>query len=173
MHIVACKEFYANFTVCLSKKKEVARSKLRGVTIELASMILASILSVPGNNGIYEYMKEGEEVEKEAEIQEGSGSDDKFYDAQVDVEAPADEVPAVPVFPASPTDSTNVQKEPATVGVDPSGPVSSISDSDFAKLQAEFKRACADRIQAELDRAQEENARLLTLLQQAKSQPKS
>ncbi|GAB2297695.1 hypothetical protein Dimus_031782 [Dionaea muscipula] len=57
MHIAACKKFYANLTVCLSKK-EVARSKVRGVIIELDSMILASILGVPGNNGIYEYIKE-------------------------------------------------------------------------------------------------------------------
>ncbi|GAB2275909.1 hypothetical protein Dimus_010656 [Dionaea muscipula] len=58
MHVVVCKEFYANLTVCLSKKKEVARSMVRGVKIELDSMILASILSVPRNNGICEYMKE-------------------------------------------------------------------------------------------------------------------
>ncbi|GAB2272752.1 hypothetical protein Dimus_007571, partial [Dionaea muscipula] len=58
MDVAACKEFYANLTVCLSKKKEVARSMVKGVKIELDSMSLASILGVPGNNGICEYMKE-------------------------------------------------------------------------------------------------------------------
>ncbi|GAB2290407.1 hypothetical protein Dimus_024685 [Dionaea muscipula] len=325
MHIAACKEFYANLTMYHYKKKEVARSRVRGVEIELNSMSLASIPGVPSNNDICEYIKEvweeskyikpleitrkfandelitaarrvkstemkpfqrflhfvvmknvfprvmmrhmsyvisikdhelpygdwltmvfeafnvplidkqgeepkrydffeetfltmcqlkrengvwwigtgehrrrddeveevneeeevqhdfdweavndedevqGEEVEKEAKIEEGSGSDDKFYDAQVEVDAPADEVPTVPVFPASPADSMNVQKETITVGVDPSGPIGSIPDNNFQRLQAKFERARANRIQADLKRAQAENAKLLALLQQAKS----
>ncbi|GAB2296617.1 hypothetical protein Dimus_030727 [Dionaea muscipula] len=116
--------------------------------------------------------EEGEEVEKEAEIQEGSGSDNKFFDAQVEVEAPADEVPAVPVFPASPTDLMNVQKETTAAGVDPSVSVGIIPDSDFQRRQTEFERARTNRIQANLERAQAENARLLALLQQAKALPK-
>ncbi|GAB2270093.1 hypothetical protein Dimus_005006 [Dionaea muscipula] len=35
MHTAACKEFYANLIVSLSKKKEVATSMVRGVKIEL------------------------------------------------------------------------------------------------------------------------------------------
>ncbi|GAB2297921.1 hypothetical protein Dimus_032005 [Dionaea muscipula] len=89
-----------------------------------------------------------EAVNEEVEIQEGSGSDDKFYDAEVEVEAPADEVQVVPVFPASPANSTNVQKEPATAGVDPLIPTGSMPDSVFLPLQEEFERARADRIQA-------------------------
>ncbi|GAB2297801.1 hypothetical protein Dimus_031889 [Dionaea muscipula] len=58
MHVEAYKEFHKNLTVSLSKKKEVVRSSVRGVNIELDSMILASILGVPGNNGICEYIKE-------------------------------------------------------------------------------------------------------------------
>ncbi|GAB2297820.1 hypothetical protein Dimus_031907, partial [Dionaea muscipula] len=96
---------------------------------------------------------QGEEVEKETEIQEGSGSDDKFYDAQVEVEAPADEVPAALVFPASSADSSTVQKQKAPAGGDPSAPTGSISDSVFVSLQADIERARANRIQAELDRA--------------------
>ncbi|GAB2286603.1 hypothetical protein Dimus_020998 [Dionaea muscipula] len=327
MHINACKESYANLTLFHYKKKEVVRSSVRGVEIEFDSMRLASILGVPRNNGICEYIKEvweeskyikpleitrkfandelinearrvkptemkpfqrflhfvvmknvvprfgkrdttnfmdltymdhlsmrrlltmvfeafdvplidkqgeepkrydffketfltmcqlkrengvwwlatgehrrrddeinapaaeegqnqedfdreavideveiqEEEVAKEAEIQEGSGSNDKFYDAQVDLEAPADDVPAALAFPASPADSSTVQKEKALAGVDPSAPTGSILDSVFNSLQAEFERARANRIQAELDRAQAENARLLALLQQAQS----
>ncbi|GAB2298249.1 hypothetical protein Dimus_032319, partial [Dionaea muscipula] len=96
-----------------------------------------------------------------------SGSDDQFYDAQVEVEEPVAKAPAVPVFPASPGDSTNLQKEPATSGVDPSGPTGSILDSVFVSLQAKFERARVNRIQADLEKAQAENARLLALLQQA------
>ncbi|GAB2276135.1 hypothetical protein Dimus_010873 [Dionaea muscipula] len=58
MHTAACKEFYANLTMFHYKKKEVARSRVRGVEIEFDSLRLASILSVPGNNGICEYIKE-------------------------------------------------------------------------------------------------------------------
>ncbi|GAB2275733.1 hypothetical protein Dimus_010485 [Dionaea muscipula] len=101
-----------------------------------------------------------------------SGSDDQFYDAQVEVEEPVAEASVISVFPASPRDSTTVQKEPATAGVDPSAPTGRIPDSIMSKLQADFERARANRIQANLEKAQVENARLLSLLQQAQSQPK-
>ncbi|GAB2270099.1 hypothetical protein Dimus_005012 [Dionaea muscipula] len=94
----------------------------------------------------------------------------KLFDAQVEVEEPVAEAPAVPAFPASPGDSSNQQKEAA--GVDPSGPSGHIPDSVMSKLQDDFKRARANRIQADLDKAQAENARLLTLLQQAQLHPK-
>ncbi|GAB2299748.1 hypothetical protein Dimus_033802 [Dionaea muscipula] len=42
----------------------------------------------------------------EAANQGESGSDDKFYDAQVDVEEPVAQAPVVPAFSASPRDST-------------------------------------------------------------------
>ncbi|GAB2275576.1 hypothetical protein Dimus_010334 [Dionaea muscipula] len=58
MHTAACKEFYANLTVFIYKKKEVARSRARGVEIEFDSMKLSSILNVPGHTGISEYIKE-------------------------------------------------------------------------------------------------------------------
>ncbi|GAB2301832.1 hypothetical protein Dimus_035858 [Dionaea muscipula] len=119
---------------------------------------------------------EWEVVNEEAEIRGISGSAERFYDAEDEDQGSAKvnvEVPEAPAaFLASPADSINVQKEAAAAGVDPSGPVGSISDSDFAKLQAEFERARADRIQAELDRGQAKNSRLVALLQQAKSQPK-
>ncbi|GAB2273115.1 hypothetical protein Dimus_007921 [Dionaea muscipula] len=58
MHVAACKEFYKNLTVSISKTKEVAKSSVRGVKIELDGMILSSILGVPGDNGICEYIKD-------------------------------------------------------------------------------------------------------------------
>ncbi|GAB2292775.1 hypothetical protein Dimus_027010 [Dionaea muscipula] len=113
-----------------------------------------------------------EVVVDEAALQGESGSDDQFFYAQVDVEGPGTEAPAVPVFLTSPGDSINVQKEPAPIGVDPSAPTGSIPDAIFSSLQADFERARANRIQADLEKAQAENARLLSLLQQAQSQPK-
>ncbi|GAB2297623.1 hypothetical protein Dimus_031715, partial [Dionaea muscipula] len=113
-----------------------------------------------------------EVVVDEAADQGETGSDDKFYDAQVEVEETATEAPTIPVFPATPGDSINVQKESAIVGVDPSAPTGSILDAIFSSLQADFERARANRIQEDLERAHAENARILALLQQAQSQPK-
>ncbi|GAB2292761.1 hypothetical protein Dimus_026997 [Dionaea muscipula] len=62
MHTAACKEFYANLIVFIYKKKEIARSRVKGVEIEFDSMKLASILDVPGHTGEepkrYDYFKE-------------------------------------------------------------------------------------------------------------------
>ncbi|GAB2271573.1 hypothetical protein Dimus_006405, partial [Dionaea muscipula] len=41
-----------------NRKKDVAKSKVRGVEIEFDHTKLASILGIPGNNGICEYIKE-------------------------------------------------------------------------------------------------------------------
>ncbi|GAB2288840.1 hypothetical protein Dimus_023151 [Dionaea muscipula] len=185
VHVDAVKEFYARLTMSHNRKKYVARSSVRGVKIKFDHMKLASILGIPGNNGICEYIKEvweksrrrddkieapAEEAEEEVEAQNSSfdwevvvdeaavqgesGSDDLFFDAQVDVEEPVIEAPA---FPASPGDSTTQQKEPESVMI---------------RLQADFERARANRIQADLEKAQPKNARLLALLQQAQSKPK-
>ncbi|GAB2296450.1 hypothetical protein Dimus_030567 [Dionaea muscipula] len=236
MHVAACKEFYKTLAVTITNRKEVGRTCVNGVPIELDGMTLARILGVPGNTRVYEYIKdvweestyckpleitrkfandelinvarrvkstkmksfqrrddedeipvennqneevveegqnqedfEWEAVNEEAEIQGKSGSPEKFYDAEDEVQGSYDEVDKVSEVPAPVLEQ---QKETTTSGVDPSGLVASISDSDFAKLQAEFERARADKIQAEFDRAQAENARLLALLQQAKSQQK-
>ncbi|GAB2283583.1 hypothetical protein Dimus_018090 [Dionaea muscipula] len=259
MHTAACKEFYANLTMYHYKKKEVARSRVRGVKIELDNMTLASILGVPGNTGISEYIKEvweeskyikpleitrkfvndelltatrrGEEpkrydfleetfltmcqlkrengvwwigtgehrrrddeidapaaneevneeeeaqhdfdweaVHEEAEIQGGSGLAKKCYDAEDEVQGSEDVIEEVPDVPAQ---ASAQQKETTTAGVDPSAPTDSIPDSVFMSLQAEFEHARADRIQADLARAQAENARLLALLQQAQTPHKT
>ncbi|GAB2290320.1 hypothetical protein Dimus_024600 [Dionaea muscipula] len=167
-----------------NRKKDVARSSVRGVKITFDHMKLASILGIPGNNGICEYIKEigtgenrrrddeieapTEEVHEEEEAQKDfdweavidevavqgeSGSDDQFFDAQVDVEEPVTEAPATPAFPASPGDPTNQQKEQTPAGVDLSGPSSHIPESVMIKLQAEFERSHANRIQSDLEKA--------------------
>ncbi|GAB2295264.1 hypothetical protein Dimus_029437 [Dionaea muscipula] len=116
------------------KKKDVLKSSVKGVTIEFDHVKLASILGVPGKNGICEYIKDvweeskytkplvitrrrrddddevpKEEVEEEekdqtefdweavideATEQGESGSDDQFFDAQVEVKEPVTETQA-------------------------------------------------------------------------------
>ncbi|GAB2271428.1 hypothetical protein Dimus_006266 [Dionaea muscipula] len=223
-------------TVIHLKKKDVVKSKVRGVEMELDHEKLATILGVPGANGICEYIKEvweeskytkpleitrrfandesimaarrvksgelkpfqrfvhflvmknvvprengvwwigsgenrrrDEEVEApeedaeeeeernkddfdweavidEATVEGESGSDDQFYDAQV-------------------------EKDQEPSGVDPSGPTS--READFLKVQAEFERKRANQFHEDLEKAKAENARLLALLHQAqfKSNP--
>ncbi|GAB2285992.1 hypothetical protein Dimus_020415 [Dionaea muscipula] len=60
-----------------------------------------------------------EDVIDEATVEGELGSDDQFYDAQVEVEAPVTETPAAPAVPA-PSSAQQKDKEPS--GVDPSGP---------------------------------------------------
>ncbi|GAB2287881.1 hypothetical protein Dimus_022236 [Dionaea muscipula] len=45
-------------TVIHLKKKDVVKSKVRGVEVEFDHEKLATILGIPGNNGICEYIKE-------------------------------------------------------------------------------------------------------------------
>ncbi|GAB2294472.1 hypothetical protein Dimus_028678 [Dionaea muscipula] len=156
VHVDAVKEFYAKLTMSHNRKKDVARSKVRGIEIMFDHLKMASILGILGNNGICEYIKEGE-----------SGSDDQFFDAQVDVEEPVTEAPSAPTFSASLGDFTTQQREQTPAGVDPSGPSGHIPESVMNKLQAKFERAYANRFQADLEKTQAENARLLALLHQA------
>ncbi|GAB2287814.1 hypothetical protein Dimus_022173 [Dionaea muscipula] len=58
VHVDAVKEFYAKLTMSHNRKKDVAKSKVRGVEIVFDHLQLTSILGIPGNNGICEYIKE-------------------------------------------------------------------------------------------------------------------
>ncbi|GAB2288686.1 hypothetical protein Dimus_023002, partial [Dionaea muscipula] len=58
MYTAACKEFYANLTIFIYKKMEMAKSRVKGIEIEFDSIKLASILDVSGHTGISEYIKE-------------------------------------------------------------------------------------------------------------------
>ncbi|GAB2303032.1 hypothetical protein Dimus_037023 [Dionaea muscipula] len=235
VHTDAVKEFYAKLIMSHNKKKDVEKSKVRGVEIVFDHLQLASILGIPGNNGIYEYIKEvweeskytkpleitrrlandesimeakrvksvemkpfqrrrddddevpEEEVEEEekdqtefdweAVIDEAAeqgepGSDDQFFDAQVDAEEPVTETPAASEVSAVVAQDSAQQKETTPSGVDPSCPTGRIPEAVMNKLQAEFERARANKFQADLEKAQAKNARLLALLQQAQTKPK-
>ncbi|GAB2295127.1 hypothetical protein Dimus_029301 [Dionaea muscipula] len=54
----AVKEFYARMTVTHLKKKDIVKSSMKGVAVEFDHEKLASILGIPGNNGICEYVKD-------------------------------------------------------------------------------------------------------------------
>ncbi|GAB2288538.1 hypothetical protein Dimus_022868 [Dionaea muscipula] len=58
VHVDAVKEFYAKMTVIHLKKKDIVKSKVRGIEMEFDHEKLATILGVPGTNGICEYIKE-------------------------------------------------------------------------------------------------------------------
>ncbi|GAB2276046.1 hypothetical protein Dimus_010788 [Dionaea muscipula] len=104
--------------------------------------------------------------------EEVNADEQAVHEEEQNPEEPIAEASDVPAFPASPGDSTNQQREQTPAGVNPLGPSGHIPEAVMIKLQAEFERARANRIQADLEKAQAENARLLALLQQAKSPPK-
>ncbi|GAB2280731.1 hypothetical protein Dimus_015357, partial [Dionaea muscipula] len=227
VHTDVVKEFYAKLIMSHNRKKDVAKSKVRGVEIAFDHLQLASILvfekfGVPlvdkkgeepkkydffeetfltmckltRENGVWWIgtgenrrrddddvapEEETEEEEKdqtefdweavvdEAAVEGESGSGEKFYDAEDEVQgSPAvnDDIPAMV------TQASAQQKEPASSGVDPSCPSGHLPEGVMNKLQAEFERARANRFQADLEKAHAENARLLALLQQAQFKPK-
>ncbi|GAB2265853.1 hypothetical protein Dimus_000884 [Dionaea muscipula] len=81
-----------------------------------------------------------EAVIDEAAVVGESRSDEKFYDAQVDVEEPVTETPAALEVVAQ---ASVQQKETTASGVDPSCPIGRILEAVMNKLQAEFERARA------------------------------
>ncbi|GAB2290238.1 hypothetical protein Dimus_024519 [Dionaea muscipula] len=110
-----------------------------------------------------------EAVVDEAAVKGESGSGEKFYDVEDEVQGSLevnDEIPAV-VAQASAQ-----QKETTPSGVDPSCPTGQIPEAVMNKMQAKFERARANIFQADLEKAQAENVRLLALLQQAQTKPK-
>ncbi|GAB2294095.1 hypothetical protein Dimus_028312 [Dionaea muscipula] len=58
VHIDAVKEFYAKMSVIHLKKKDIVKSSVKGVVVEFDHEKLATILGVPGTNGICEYIKD-------------------------------------------------------------------------------------------------------------------
>ncbi|GAB2296656.1 hypothetical protein Dimus_030767 [Dionaea muscipula] len=190
VNVDAVKEFYAKMTVIHLKKKDVVKSSVKGIGIEFDHEWLAAILGVPGRTGICEYIKEVWEESRYTKplditrriandetitaarrvnsIEGESGSDDKFYDAQVEVDEPVTETPAAPAVPAS-SSAQQKYKEPSRV--DPSCPIVQTSVSRISKFQAEFERKRANRFHDDLEKAKAENARLLALLHQAQTKP--
>ncbi|GAB2276640.1 hypothetical protein Dimus_011358 [Dionaea muscipula] len=171
-------------TVIHLKKKDIVKSSVKGVAVEFDHEKLASILGIPGNNGICEYVKDKERQKKEEErnqgdfdweavideaaVEEESGSGEKFYDAE-DKDQGSPEVQEG--TPAVAPQSSAQQKEQGTSGVDPSSPTGRIPEVEITRMQAEFERKRANRFLADLEKSKAENTRLLALLHQAQFKP--
>ncbi|GAB2283419.1 hypothetical protein Dimus_017934 [Dionaea muscipula] len=109
-----------------------------------------------------------EAVIDEATVEGESGSDDQFYDAQVEVEEPVTETPAATVVPASsPARRARTRHSQSR----PSCPTGRLPEAEFLKFQAEFERKRANRFHDDLEKAKAENARLQALLHQAQTKP--
>ncbi|GAB2268184.1 hypothetical protein Dimus_003161 [Dionaea muscipula] len=87
VHIDAVKEFYAKMTVIHLKKKDVVKSKVRGVEVEFDHEKLATILGIPGNNGICEYVKDVWEESKYIKPLEITRRENRRRDDDIDVPA--------------------------------------------------------------------------------------
>ncbi|GAB2269196.1 hypothetical protein Dimus_004125 [Dionaea muscipula] len=109
-----------------------------------------------------------EAVIDEATVEGESGSDDQFYDAQVEVDEPMMKLQARLSNPAS---SSLRQKDKEPSRFDPSCPTGRLPEAEFLKFQAEFERKRANRFHDDLEKAKAENARLLALLHQAQTKP--
>ncbi|GAB2288281.1 hypothetical protein Dimus_022621 [Dionaea muscipula] len=162
-------------TVIHLKKKDVVKSSVKGVAIEFDHLKLASILGIPGNNEICEYIKDVWEESKYTkpleitrrgrdDVPEEEGPAENVHEEEEEGQTDFDWKAVV--------DETAVEKETEPSGVVPSGPSGHIPESVMNKLQAGFERARADRFQADLEEAEAKNVRLLALLQQAQSNPK-
>ncbi|GAB2268127.1 hypothetical protein Dimus_003106 [Dionaea muscipula] len=156
-----------------NRKKDVAKSKVRGVEIELDHTQLASILGIPGNNGICEYIKEGsgenrrrdddvDAPEEEAEVEEEGNPANFEWEAVVDEAAVEGESGSGEKFfdaedkdqgspevneeiPAAVTQGSAQQKDKESSGVDPSCPTGRIPEVVMLKFQAEFERTRANK----------------------------
>ncbi|GAB2302036.1 hypothetical protein Dimus_036060, partial [Dionaea muscipula] len=195
VHIDAVKEFYAKMTVIHLKKKDIVKSKVRGIEMEFDHEKLAIILGVLGANGICEYIKEVWEESKYTkplEITRRFANDENIMAARrvksgelkpfqrfIHFLVMKNVVPSkgrrtddeTPATQAIQTSSPAQQKEQGTAGVDPSCPTGKLPDAEFLKFQAEFERKRANRFHDDLEKVKAENARLLALLHQAQIKP--
>ncbi|GAB2283687.1 hypothetical protein Dimus_018186 [Dionaea muscipula] len=161
-------------TVIHLKKKDVVKSKARGVEVEFDHEKLATILGIPGNNGICEYVKDVWEESKYIKPLEitrsrnrgGIGSERSSMMLRMRIQALQKNKKR---FQEELHTAHLKQQEQGTSGVDPSGPTG--REAEFLKFQAEFERKRANRFHDDLEKAKTENARLLALLHQAQTKP--
>ncbi|GAB2265684.1 hypothetical protein Dimus_000725 [Dionaea muscipula] len=118
-------------TVIHLKKKDVVKSSVKGVAIEFDHLKLASILGIPGNNGICEYIKdvwEESKYTKPLEITRRFANNETLTAARRVKTEVNEEDPAV-------TAQDSVQpKVTEAAGVDPSAPSGYIPEVVMNKL---------------------------------------
>ncbi|GAB2270516.1 hypothetical protein Dimus_005408 [Dionaea muscipula] len=152
------KEFYAKMTVIHLKKKDIVKSKVRGVEIEFDHEKLATILGIHRNNGILRKRREGEDegnrvdfggrrslMRQAVEGESGSGRSSMMLEEDAR---------------GSPKRSMRFSEMLHPIRFDegqghsesrPSGPTS--READFLKFQAEFERKRANKFHDELEKA--------------------
>ncbi|GAB2288391.1 hypothetical protein Dimus_022724 [Dionaea muscipula] len=156
-------------TVIHLKKKDIVKSKVRGIEMDFDHEKLDTILEEEaeeedeGNKDDFDW----EAVIDEATVEGESGSGERFYDAEDKYQSSPE---ATEEIPAAVPQSSAQQKEQGTSGVDPSCPIAN-SEAEPSKFQAEFERKRANRFYDYLEKAKAENARLLALLHQAQTKP--
>ncbi|GAB2278767.1 hypothetical protein Dimus_013442 [Dionaea muscipula] len=91
----------------------------------------------------------GKAVINEATVEGESGSDDQFYDAQVEVEEPVTKLSGS----GDPSFISGSAKEQGICGVDPSCPTGRLPEAEFLKFQAEFERKRANIFHDDLEKA--------------------
>ncbi|GAB2302080.1 hypothetical protein Dimus_036101 [Dionaea muscipula] len=188
-------------TVIHLKKKDVVKSKVRGVEVEFDHEKLATILGIHRNNGIREYVKdvwEESKYIKPLEItrrfannetltatKKGRGENRRRDD---DIDVPVEEEAEKEEENQTGFDWEAVIDEATTEGESGSGEKfydaedenqgspeeqeeTQIPEAELLKFQAEFERKRANRFHDDLEKAKAENARLLALLHQAQTKP--
>ncbi|GAB2275830.1 hypothetical protein Dimus_010579 [Dionaea muscipula] len=160
------------------KKKDVMKSKVRGVEMEFDHEKLATILDMPGNNWICEYVKdvwEESKYIKSLEItkrrrdndvaapEEEAEEEDEGNQGNFDWEEVVEEVAVEREFGSGEKFYDAEDKDQSSPEVNKEIP----TKAELLKFQAEFERKRANRFHADLEKAKAENARLLALLHQA------
>ncbi|GAB2302886.1 hypothetical protein Dimus_036880, partial [Dionaea muscipula] len=180
-------EFYAKMSVIHLKKKDVVKSKVRGVEMEFDHEKLATILGIPGNNGICEYVKDVWE-ESKGEEEEERNRGDFDWEAMIDEATAEGEsssersfmMPRIRIkalrkckkrFQRRTPQSSTFSRRNRSLRESTLVSYRVIPEVVMTKLQAEFERKRANRFLADLEKAKAENTRLLALLHQAQSKP--
>ncbi|GAB2271121.1 hypothetical protein Dimus_005969, partial [Dionaea muscipula] len=183
--LIFVKEFYAKMIVIHLKKKDVVKSKVRGIEMEFDHEKLATILGVPRANGICEYIKEVWEESKYTkplEITRRFANDENIMAARREVEKIEEGMmmrrlrrkrrEGEDEGNRDSSEATPVQLSEKIKNLRESTPrVLRAEMLEFTKFQATFERKRANRFHDDLEKAKAENARLLALLHQAQTKP--
>ncbi|GAB2270156.1 hypothetical protein Dimus_005063 [Dionaea muscipula] len=181
VYVDLCRGILCKIDLETLEKKEVAHSSVRGVEIEFDHMKLASILGIPGNNGIYEYIKdvcEESKYIKPLEITKKFANDETImatrrkkrkeeeearnsgFDWEVVVDEATDRgnTDRMIDFLMHELMLRNQQRSTDDSGTDSDEestprPLRGIHDAIFDSLQADFERARANRIERDLEKA--------------------
>ncbi|GAB2289050.1 hypothetical protein Dimus_023352 [Dionaea muscipula] len=181
------------------KKKDIVKSKVRGVDLEFDNEKSATILGQKSAvnrdetfSKVYSFseIKKGEEPKKYDFFEDtfltmckptvedgiwwiGSGEnrrrDDDEAASEEEAKGKKSQGCKHQADQQSYTSSSAQQKDQEPAGVDPSGLTG--RDAEFLKFQAEFERKRANKFHDELEKAKAENAKLLALLHKTQTKP--